>query len=93
MRYLKTRWHHSHPDEPLWIYSEFDDDRWETRKVEVFGGGCIGYAGPDGASDGTDLSELPIPTREEIDAIGEFESHEITSDEFERVWAARPLAV
>ena len=30
MQYLKTHWIHNEPDEPVWIYSELDADRWEV---------------------------------------------------------------
>ncbi len=44
MKYIKVKWLHSHPDEPVLLYSELDKDRWETRKVEVFADGRIGFA-------------------------------------------------
>ena len=44
MRYIKVKWIHAHANEPVWLYSELDDDFWETRKVEVFPDGTKGHA-------------------------------------------------
>jgi hypothetical protein len=68
MEYIKVKWLHSHPDEPVLLYSELDDNRWETRKVEVFADGSIGFASAteDTSSTNTKLSIVPIPTVEEI---------------------------
>ncbi len=44
MRYLRVQWLHSHPDEPVTLYSELDDEGWEVRKVEIFADGHIGFA-------------------------------------------------
>ena len=46
MEYLKVKWRHHHPDEPIEIYSEINQDRWEVRKVEVFRDGTSTYAFP-----------------------------------------------
>ena len=46
MIYLKVKWNHSFSDEPVLLYSELDRERWEVRKVEVFPGGRMAYAGP-----------------------------------------------
>jgi hypothetical protein len=35
MHYIKVFWKHQHRDEPVELYSELDDGRWEVRKVEV----------------------------------------------------------
>jgi hypothetical protein len=42
--YLKVRWHHELPDEPVWLFSELDDERYEVRKVEVYRNGTRTYA-------------------------------------------------
>jgi hypothetical protein len=44
MQYIKVVWKHDHPEEPIVLYSELDEDRWEVRKVEVFRVGSAGYA-------------------------------------------------
>jgi hypothetical protein len=86
MHYLRVRWVHSHPDEPVELYSELDDRRWELRKVEVFPDGAFGYAGPEGATSNTVLGLEPIPTRTQIASDPQFEPEEISQAEFEAVW-------
>jgi hypothetical protein len=39
MKYVKVRWNHALPNEPVVLYSELDDQMWETRKVEVYADG------------------------------------------------------
>src|SRR5262245_53946624 len=91
MRYIKVKWIHSSPDEPVLLYSELDDDRWETRKVEVFSNGRIGFASAAESGGTTRLGEIPVPSLDEIAAEGEFEPLEISKAEFEKVWAQRDL--
>lgn len=86
MNYICVNWKHSCPDEPVWLYSEMDPNRWETRKVEIFPDGKYGYASATGSSGGTRLDEVPIPPLAEIANDPQFEPAEITQEEFEKVW-------
>jgi hypothetical protein len=56
MKYLLVQWIHSFPDEPVTLYSELDDDRWERRKIEVFRDGSVGFADSRRQSRTTKLS-------------------------------------
>ena len=89
MKYICVKWNHSFPDEPIWLYSELDDNRWEVRKVDVYGDGHQGYASEDESDESTELSEEPIPPLAEIASDSQFEPVEITQEEFEEVWAKR----
>jgi len=89
MHYIKVKWIHSHSDEPVWLYSELDEDRWETRKVEIFQDGTTGFAGPGEAAGTTKLSIEPLPTLEEIASDPQFVPQEVQRQEFEEVWASR----
>jgi hypothetical protein len=89
MKYLKVKWIHNPADEPVWLYSELDDDRWETRKVEIFPDGTTGFASSAGSAGTTELSLVPLPALEEIAADPEFAPEEIGGREFEEVWAKR----
>jgi hypothetical protein len=89
MIYIRVGWKHQHPDEPVLLYSELDEQRWEVRKVEVFRGTRCGYASRDEAFGGTLLGLCPIPELNAIGADPQFEPAEITQDEFEKVWAQR----
>ena len=86
MKYIRVKWKQSNPNEPVWLYSELDDNRWEVRKVEIFADGRRGYAGEGREFGGTGLGEVPIPPLEEIAKDHEFDPTEITQKEFEEVW-------
>jgi hypothetical protein len=86
MEYLKVEWIHQWNDEPIVIYSEMDDYRQETRKIEVFRDGRVGYAVGEVTQGGTLLSETPLPPLHRIASDRQFKPHEITQQSFERVW-------
>lgn len=44
MQYVRVRWIHSLPGEPVTLLSELDDDRFEVRKLEIFHDGSTGRA-------------------------------------------------
>ena len=87
MKYIKVTWHHSHPTEPVLLYSELDESRFEQRKVEVFADGRWGYASFSESVGTTRLGEAPVPSLAEIAADPQFSSEEIGKDEFETVLA------
>jgi hypothetical protein len=87
MNYLKVRWIHSHSDEPVLLYSELDECRWEKRKIEVFADGHAGYASATASAGSTQLGKEPVPPMAKIADDPEFEPSEITRQEFEDVWA------
>jgi len=89
MEYFKVLWKHNHADEPVWLYCEIDDERWETRKVEVFRDGTKGYAAQDVKMGGTGLGLEPTPSLAEIAVDPQFVPSVISKDEFERVWSGR----
>ncbi|ODA28702.1 hypothetical protein A6X21_12040 [Planctopirus hydrillae] len=93
MEYLKVPWKHDHADEPVWLYSEINNERWETRKVEVFRDGSTGYADNIEAKGGSKLSIKPLPTMAEIAKDSQFVPSLIGNDEFERVWSCRVESV
>ena len=86
MIYLRCRWKHSFPDEPILLYSELDDERWERRKVEIFADGRANYADSDQESGDTRLGLVPVPTFGEIAADPQFDPAEVSREEFESVW-------
>jgi hypothetical protein len=89
MNYIKVKWKHSLPNEPVCLYSELDAKRWEARKVEMYRDGTCGYAGAAESGGATRLGEAPIPPLTEISCDPQFEPVEITKEEFERVWSKR----
>jgi hypothetical protein len=86
VEYLGIEWKHDDPDDPILLYSELDDDRWELRKVEVYRDGRKDYAGPAGSSGSTGLGEVPMPSLASILRQPQFAGGEITATEFEQVW-------
>lgn len=42
MEYYRTYWQHD-DDYPVWIYSEIDNHRYDTRRIEIFGNGSAKY--------------------------------------------------
>jgi hypothetical protein len=91
MNYIKVKWNHSLPGEPIWLYSEIDDERWEMRKVELFANGARGYASSTESEGGTRLGEVPIPPLVQISEDSEFQPAEIAKEEFEEIWAKRKM--
>lgn len=85
--YFACHWHHTLPEEPVELYGELDEGRWEVRKIEVYRDGQAVVLGPKDLEPGAKtLAEAPIPTLEEIAADPQFEAREITREEFEALW-------
>lgn len=84
--YFACLWHHDHPDEPVALYGELDEERMELRKVEVFRDGHGDVAGPEIETGTTMLGECAVPPLAEIATDPEFGPREITKEEFEAVW-------
>jgi hypothetical protein len=87
MKYIRVKWIHSIQSEPVLLYSELDDDGWETRKVEIYSDGKIDYAGQDESKGDAHLSLEPLPSIAEIAEDAQFEPIEIDQREFDAVWA------
>lgn len=86
MEYLKVGWLHEHPNEPVVLMSELDEDRYEVRKVEVFADGRMGFASTDQSSGETILSKTAIPLPEEIASDPQFVVEVFDAERFEEVW-------
>jgi hypothetical protein len=91
MKYIKVRWIHSSPEEPVDLYSELDESMCETRKVEIFADGRIGFASASESTPSTKtrLSVEPVPPFDEIAADPQFQLAEISKEDFEKVWSNR----
>ncbi len=86
MEYLKVRWHHEFPEEPVLLYSELDAERYETRKVEVYRSGRHDWADAQASTGTTLLGELPVPSFVDIAGQSEFAPEVIDRKVFEEVW-------
>jgi hypothetical protein len=87
MTYILVNWKHHDPNEPVLLYSELDESRFEVRKVEIFPDGTCGYADADGGTRGTGLGLVATPELDEITRDPQFEAVVITKDEFDAVWS------
>lgn len=86
MEYVCVKWLHDLPDEPVWLYSELDEARWEVRKVYVFADNHKEWADSSREAGKTWLGLEPFPALSEIQKDTQFEPKIITKTEFEKVW-------
>lgn len=95
MKYLKTTWVHepgrsmmSDTEEyPILIFSEVDDERWETRKVEFYPSLPPRYGSDkDFRAWQSFLADQPYPPIDEIQNDETLQTHEISQAEFEDIW-------
>jgi len=88
MQYLNVRWRHESATDPVLLYSELDELRYELRKVEVFADGTCGFASPSESSRSTELGTMPVPPDSDISSQSEFELLPTSRSEFETAWTA-----
>lgn len=84
--YIYSKWHNSPADSPVEFYSELNSNRFETRKVEVFKDGSLGFASDKASSKTTKLGIAPVPPLAEIAKQPEFDIRTITAQQFEAKW-------
>ncbi len=89
MKYIRLKWNHTNPDEPVYIFSELDETGKEIRKIECFRNGFCDIADADRRSGTASLTTLPLPDLKVLTRDPEFKGTEITSEEFEHVWTTR----
>jgi hypothetical protein len=90
MKYVRLKWNHTNPDEPVWIFSELDEVGKEVRKIECFRNGFCDVATASGSSGTAALMTLPLPDLSMLAKRDpEFEPVIITQEEFEEVWSKR----
>ena len=89
MKYIRVKWNHTNPDEPVWIFSEVEEDGKEVRKLECFKNGFCDFATPDANSGHTKLNTGLLPDLSILARDPEFIPVEITAKEFEDVWKSR----
>ena len=82
--YIKWIWKQHDLEFPSIFFMELDEERWDTRRVEVFPDGRTGFAGPDDRSHETWLGETAIAPLSEINEDPMFEATEISAADFEK---------
>lgn len=88
-RYIRVKWIHSLPDEPVELWSELDPGRFELRKIEIWADGRVGYAAAKMEVGGTFLGIESVPPLDEIASDPQFRPEEITQSDFEQAWARK----
>lgn len=82
MEYYRTYWQHD-DDYPVWIYSEIDNHRYDTRRIEIFRNRSAKYF------DNRTPLEVGValyPTSfDAINSEGELKVDKITSKEFNEI--------
>ncbi len=86
MKYILAKWHHNNSEDPILIYSEIDDNRWEHRKVEIFKDNHYGFADHNNEINGSRLGTEPWPDLVKLGTEPEFDITEISKEEFEELW-------
>ena len=81
MEYYRTYWQHD--DYRVWIYSEIDNHRYDTRRIELFRNGSAKYFVN---SSSLEVGEALYPTSNDaINSEGELKVNKITSKEFNEI--------
>lgn len=86
MEYVKVAWEHDFPDEPVIYLSELGEDRYETRKVQLYRDGRADWADEHHETATVGLSEISFPSVEEISRQPDCRAEQISSEEFEQAW-------
>jgi len=87
MKFIKIHWIHNFEDEPEFVYSAIDEERYEVKKVEIFKNGNYITYSENINSDR--LAEGIYPLLEELTFEEENESmqaFEISEREFSEIW-------
>jgi hypothetical protein len=87
--YLLVFWRHDFPEDPVWLFSELDDERSEVRKVEVYRDGHHGFADGSTSTGITEQGVESTPPLSEINARPQYQAREISQAEFEAIWEKR----
>ncbi len=91
MKYIRVKWKHTTNIDPIWIYSEIDNEQWEHRKVEIFLDGRKGFADKFEQIGGSQLGLEPWPDLVKLGSEPEFEIAEISKEDFEKIWNIRKI--
>ena len=85
---MEVDWRHLHASEPIRLVSELDDARCETRKIEYFRDGAIGYASIGRSVRSTQLGSVPVPELLQINSDTQFGARLISAEQFDVLWRA-----
>jgi uncharacterized protein DUF6881 len=86
MTYIDVAWRHGNSYDPVRLVRELDERGMETRKLEFFPDGRVGYASRSGSNFSTRLGDKPIPPLHQVNEDPEFSGVSMDETEFERLW-------
>jgi hypothetical protein len=86
MEYIDVTWWQGADSDPARLVSELDAQRYETRKLEFFSDGRVGFASAQSSTAGTTLGVAPIPPLDSINSHPQFFGASISAAEFEALW-------
>ena len=86
MRYIDVSWKHDSSTDPYRLVSEIDETNYESRKLEFFKDGEVGFASSQIKSRFTGLGDQEIPSLEEINSSSELVGKNISKTEFDALW-------
>lgn len=87
MKYVLAEWDHDLDDEPYRIYSELDEGRRETRRVEFYRNGItFSYGGERGNEGALRPDPFPEDLRDLEAPEGDFSAREISPGLFCEIW-------
>ena len=92
MQYVKVEWAHEFDNEPVTYLSEIGNDRYETRKVQIYRNGRMEWSDETHETATVGLSEVPFPSLEEISSQAEFTASLIDASDFEPAWNRAKMA-
>jgi hypothetical protein len=84
--YIDVAWRHGNSYDPIRLVSEIDGRRNETRKLEFFRDGRVGYASRSSSNFSTRLGDQPIPPLDQLNEDPEFAGVLMEEKEFQRLW-------
>lgn len=87
MEFIDVAWRHNSGEDPVRLVSELDSGRHETRKLEFFPDGRVGFASSVASSNNTILGIVPVPSIDEINSDPQFHASSIGKQEFEALWS------
>ncbi|MFG1790410.1 DUF6881 domain-containing protein [Nocardia sp. NPDC049149] len=88
MRYMKVMRTNASDDDPAIVFSEIDDDGYESRKVEIFVSGRSDFASVSMEGEPTWLATAPLPSADEVSLQPGCKGEDISAVEFQAEWFA-----
>lgn len=83
--FQRVQWWHEGGDDPVFLWAHVVDGR-EVRKVDEFADGHLVWADGEHESGSTRLSEVPMPSVQEIGDDPQFVVEIVDASAFEQVW-------